>query len=76
MESELRQAMGIAYALPENKNKVVDTVLMDAIVKAFKPTMECYQKLAEKLDALEAGGVYNWEWYSESLEEWYNKWQD
>ena len=24
-----------------------------------------------KLDALEAGGVDNWEWYDKSLKEWY-----
>lgn len=33
-------------------------------------TKEQERRLA-KLDALEAGGVDNWEWYSESLKEWY-----
>ena len=35
-----------------------------------------YKKLlraATKLDALEAGGVDNWEWYSASLEGWYKE---
>lgn len=27
----------------------------------------------EKLRALEAGGVDNWDWYGESLSEWYAK---
>lgn len=36
-----------------------------------------YQDLlcdSEKLAALEAGGVDNWEWYSESLQDFYKKW--
>lgn len=27
----------------------------------------------EKLDALEAGGVDNWDWYGDSLEEYFKK---
>ncbi len=29
------------------------------------------QRQIAKLEALEAGGVDNWEWYSESLKEWF-----
>lgn len=29
-----------------------------------------------KLEALEAGGVDNWEWYDASLEEYYNEMED
>jgi len=31
---------------------------------------ENIQRRLAKLDALEAGGVDNWEWYGESLKEW------
>lgn len=33
------------------------------------------EKRLRMLDALEAGGVDNWEWYSESLEDWYEKYK-
>lgn len=29
------------------------------------------QRRLDKLDALEAGGVDNWEWYGESLKDWF-----
>jgi hypothetical protein len=29
------------------------------------------QRAKEKLDALEVGGVENWEWYGESLKDWH-----
>lgn len=32
--------------------------------------LEELKRAASKLDALEAGGVDNWEWYDESLKEW------
>lgn len=35
-----------------------------------------YQKMQrqiEKLEALEKGGVDNWEWYGESLKEWFKE---
>lgn len=39
-DSELRQAIGLAYTMPGNGDKVVDTVLADSIVKALKKIKE------------------------------------
>lgn len=42
-------------------------------------TLKEYRELlkdSRKLAALEAGGVDNWEWYSESLEEFYKEEED
>lgn len=42
-------------------------------------TLEEYKSLLkdrEKLQALERGGVDNWEWYSDSLEEYFAKYED
>lgn len=39
-------------------------------VKINKKRLEELERAASKLQALENGGVDNWEWYSESLKEW------
>lgn len=44
----------------------------------MKISQERFEELIDKerkLDALEAGGVDNWEWYGESLKEYF-KWVD
>lgn len=38
-----------------------------------KAEYESLQRRSRKLAALEAGGVDNWEWYGESLSEFYAK---
>ena len=43
-------------------------------MKEFKVTAQEYARMERriaKLDALEAGGVDGWEWYDESLKDWY-----
>ena len=35
-----------------------------------------YESQIKKLQALEAGGVDNWEWYSESLKDWFKEQDD
>jgi len=37
-----------------------------------KERLRCLEDIEMKMEALEAGGIDNWEWYGESLEE-YNK---
>jgi hypothetical protein len=39
-------------------------------VKISEKRLKDLERAASKLQALEAGGVDNWEWYSESLKEW------
>lgn len=39
-------------------------------VKISKKRLEQLEKAASKLQALENGGVDNWEWYGEALKEW------
>lgn len=42
-------------------------------MEEVKMTKEAYRKMQrriDKLDALEAGGVDNWEWFDESLKDW------
>jgi len=42
-------------------------VLFDAILGNFSKLAEAVQQRLDKLDALEAGGVDNWEWYDEAM---------
>ena len=39
-------------------------------VKISEKRLKELERAASKLQALEAGGVDNWEWYCESLKEW------
>lgn len=39
-------------------------------VKISEKRLKELERAASKLQALEVGGVDNWEWYSESLKEW------
>jgi hypothetical protein len=45
-------------------------------VTISKQDYEDLQRSAAKLQALENGGVDNWEYYSKSLEEYYAEWED
>ena len=40
-------------------------------IKISKAEYEKMQRQIAKLEALEAGGVDSWEWYSESLKNWF-----
>jgi len=42
-------------------------VLFDAILGNLSKLAEAVQQRLDKLDALEAGGVDNWEWYDEAM---------
>lgn len=42
-------------------------------VKLTKSEYDKMQRELAKLYALEAGGVDNWEWYDESLEDWHKE---
>ena len=42
-------------------------------VKLSKVEYNNMRRKIAKLDALEAGGVDNWEWYDESLKEWFKE---
>ena len=42
-------------------------------VQISKARLEQLERQASKLDALEAGGVDNWEWYDESLSDWHKE---
>lgn len=43
------------------------------IEKIIKQTRKESEKDLDKLNALEIGGVDNWEWYGEALSEWFDK---
>lgn len=42
-------------------------------VKISEKRLKELERSAAKLQALENGGVDNWEWYSESLKEWHKE---
>lgn len=42
-------------------------------VKISEKRLKELERAAAKLRALEAGGVDNWEWYGESLKEWFKE---
>lgn len=42
-------------------------------VKISEKRLKELERAAAKLQALENGGVDNWEWYSESLKDWYKE---
>ena len=45
--------------------------MTDETITITKKELNSLQRDSRKLAALEAGGVDNWEWYSESLEEFW-----
>ena len=45
-------------------------------IEKLKTKIKLDQKDIDKLNALENGGVDNWEWYGEALSEWFKKYDN
>lgn len=66
---KLKRACRALYAqVPEEVADSVTEIAMAVIEEAEKN--QCY------IECLHSGGVDNWEWYGDSLEEYWNKYND
>lgn len=50
--------------------------MSEKMVEITEERLKELEKRDEKLSALESGGVDNWEWYEDSLEEFWKKYEE
>ena len=74
---EERVIFQIENTLKKRNQKDLEQIEMDKLtkdqIKDLKTKIKLDENDLEKLNALEVGGVDNWEWYGEALEEWFKK---
>jgi len=76
---EDRVIQQIEQTLKKRNQKDLEQLEKDKQTKGQIENLETKIKLdkkdLDKLNALEVGGVDNWEWYGEALTEWFEKYQ-